>query len=61
MRDFKDKEELYSYLKMMPKKVYERYLSNIRTFLKSPQAQLFSPHHFAQILFEAMSADASGD
>ncbi len=52
-RDFKNIEELYRFLKAMPKEVYERYLDSIRTFLDSDQAQLFSPEYFAQTLYEA--------
>lgn len=46
-RDFKDNEELYTYLKNMPEQTYLTYLENIAQFLKSPEAQKFSAEHFA--------------
>jgi hypothetical protein len=53
-RDFASKEELYQYLKNCPKDVYERYIDNIRTFLKSDQAKNFTPDHFEEIFYEAI-------
>lgn len=53
-RDFPDTESLYRYLKEMPNEVYERYLEDIRTFLNSPQAQLFSPAHFNHVLLDSL-------
>ncbi len=37
-RDFKDREELYQFIKTMSKVRYEQYLENIRTFLQSERA-----------------------
>ncbi|MDE3046202.1 MAG: hypothetical protein KGJ02_06120 [Verrucomicrobiota bacterium] len=54
-RKFKDQEELYQFIKMMPKEVYEQYLQDIRTFLNSEQAQVFSPAHFEKTFYEAIS------
>jgi hypothetical protein len=54
-RDFQSDEELYQFIKNMPRKTYERYLKNIRAFLKSPQAHLFSPEHFEQTVYEAVN------
>lgn len=53
-RDFQDKEELYQYLKAMPQEIYEHYLENIREFLLSAEAQLFSPAYFNEILLDAL-------
>jgi len=52
-RDFQSNEELYFVLKTMSKETYEEYIENIRQFLHSEKAQLFSPDSFDQILFEA--------
>jgi len=52
-RDFKTDEELYQFLKTMPKERYEEYLSHIRAYLQSEKAQLFSIEHFNQIIREA--------
>ncbi len=53
-RDFKDREELYQFMKNMPKAVYDQYVDAIRQFLKSEKAQLFSPDHFGKIFYEAI-------
>lgn len=53
-RDFPDTEALYQYLKEMPKDIYESYLEAIRDFLDSPQAQVFSPAHFNQVLLDSL-------
>ncbi|MBI3508061.1 MAG: glycosyltransferase family 25 protein [Chlamydiia bacterium] len=49
-RDFASDEELYLFLKQMPKQKYEEYLENIRTFLASEQAQRFSLQAFYQLM-----------
>lgn len=41
-RAFKNHEELYEFLKNMDEATYNGYIENIRQFLKSDQAQLFS-------------------
>lgn len=53
-RAFTDLEELYLYLKTMPEEVYEQYLWDIRKFLNSEKALVFTPETFAQILYEAV-------
>ncbi len=53
-RDFATLEELYQHLKGMPKEEVETYLENIRTFLKSEKAQVFSRGHFEEVLAEAV-------
>ena len=54
-RDFNTHEELYLFIKNMPKDIYERYLDHIRQFLASDQAKLFSPQVFAQTFLEAVN------
>ncbi len=54
-RDFRDREELYQFIKKMPKNVYEQYLDNIRAFLQSEKAQVFSPAHFEKTFYEAIT------
>lgn len=55
-RDFKDLEHLYKYLKAMPEEVYEEYLHNIRQFLKSDKAFVFSPQYLDMLLFDAATS-----
>ncbi|MBI2743549.1 MAG: hypothetical protein HYX48_06500 [Chlamydiales bacterium] len=55
-RDFRDNEELYSFIKTMPEEVYERYLSNIRKYLASEKAHLFSSEHFSETIKKAALA-----
>ena len=45
-RDFDTREDLYQFLKNMKKETYEQYLVNIRNFLNSKEAQVFSPAYF---------------
>ena len=49
-RDFADLEELYQFLKAMTKEEYLGYLSRIRAFLSSEQAQRFSHGVFEELL-----------
>lgn len=53
-RKFKDNEELYVFLKSMDAATYNDYLDNIRAFLKSDKAQLFSTNMFTTIFLEAI-------
>lgn len=53
-REFKDNEELYNFLKRMDKTTYDAYIENIRQFLKSDKAQLFSMNMFHVIFLEAI-------
>ena len=53
-RDFTSYEHLYQFIKNMPKSVYEEYIANIRKFLKSEEAQMFSPQYFNEIMKEAV-------
>lgn len=45
-RDFKSYDELYQFITAMSKQTYETYLENIRIFLASDNAHLFSPRYF---------------
>ncbi len=53
-RKFKDLEELYAFLKKMPKQEYEKYIANISAWLKTDQAALFSQENFVKIFAEAV-------
>jgi hypothetical protein len=55
-RDFSSPEELYQFIKNMSKETYEQYLHDIRTFLSSEKAQVFSPATFEKILLDAISS-----
>lgn len=57
-RDFSSKEELYSFLHQISEQQYEQYINNIRAFLQSEQAQLFSPSHFRKVFYEAITGGA---
>ncbi len=56
-RDFKTKEELYRFMKVMTKEQYEGYLASIRKFIQSEQAQVFSPAHFDETFYRAVVCD----
>ncbi len=56
-RDFQDREQLYQFMKSMPKSVYESYLDNIRIFLSSERAQVFTPAYFEKTILEAIEGD----
>ncbi len=53
-RDFASFEEVLSYIRSMDAQTYETYLTNIRTFLASDQAKLFSQEMFNVIFLEAI-------
>lgn len=55
-RDFSSMEELYAFMKSMTKKQYDTYLQNIRAYLASEQAQVFSVENFNQIFFDAVTS-----
>lgn len=52
-RSFKTNEEMYQFMKRMSKATYEQYIERIQVFLQSPEAGMFSPEHFDEILLEA--------
>jgi hypothetical protein len=47
--DFASEEELYHFMKTMPKEEYEGYIERIRVYLSSEQARHFSIPSFAQL------------
>lgn len=49
-RDFSNNEQLYQFLKNMSKEVYETYIANIKKFLASDAALLFSREYFVDTL-----------
>ena len=53
-RDFSSDEELYQYLKAMPRSVYEGYMERIGSYLQSKQARQFSAERFNEIILEAV-------
>lgn len=46
--DFNDYKKLYDYMIHMGRNEYENYIINIKTFLSSKQAQLFTIQHFQE-------------
>ncbi len=53
-RKFSSNEELYQFLKQMDKETYNQYLDNIRAYLKSDKAALFSLEKFQETFLEAV-------
>lgn len=53
-RDFSSKEQLYKYLKAMPEVEYLNYLDNIRSFLASEKAQLFTEEQLGEAYLHAL-------
>ena len=54
-RSFKNQEELYQFIKTMPEETYQQYLDNIRKFLKSEEAKLFTSETYYKIMKEAVN------
>ena len=54
-RDFQSREQLYQFVKGMPKIIYQQYIDRIREFLKSEKANVFTPEYFGEILHEAIT------
>lgn len=50
MRDFKNYEELYQFIKAMPENEYCRYIKNIKLFLNGNSASRFSVNHFVKTI-----------
>jgi len=55
-KKFATLDELYLFLKTMSKEEYQGYLDRIQNYLKSEQAQVFSPAHYEKIFLEAIDA-----
>lgn len=53
-RDFADFSEVYEYIRTMDETTYNSYLQNIKTFLESDAAKLFSKEMFNVIFLEAI-------
>jgi alpha(1,3/1,4) fucosyltransferase len=53
-RDFHGNEELYQFLKNMKEEKYRGYIRNIKCFLESPQALIFSTEYHVDIVLEAI-------
>ncbi|NGX48059.1 MAG: hypothetical protein K1000chlam3_01446 [Chlamydiae bacterium] len=53
-RKFKNNEQMYQFITSMTEPEYELYIENIRQFLQSEQANLFSQEHFDKLLYEAV-------
>lgn len=49
-RDFASQYELYHFLKKMDEKTYKNYIENIKIYLSSPEAQLYSIDNFLKII-----------
>jgi alpha(1,3/1,4) fucosyltransferase len=54
-RDFKNYNELYSFLKNMKEDEYNILINNIRSFLKSGKAQLYSQENLKKILIKTLT------
>jgi hypothetical protein len=57
-RDFKNNEDLYRYITSMSKKRYCWYLKNIKKFLSSKRAHLFSVEYFEKLLYKVVRESA---
>ncbi|MCI0382057.1 MAG: glycosyltransferase family 10 [Chlamydiae bacterium] len=53
-KDFENLDELYKFLKNMPRETYEAYLAAIQKFLESKSAQNFSKKNFLKIFCSAV-------
>jgi len=53
-RKFKNNEEMYQFITSITESEYELYIDNIRHFLQSEQASLFSQKNFEKLLYEAV-------
>lgn len=54
-RNFSSEVKIYDYLKSMDRSTYERYLSAIKNYLESPQAQVFSGDYFISNVLNHLS------
>ena len=53
-RQFSSLEDLYAFIKNMSKAEYDTYISNIKAFLLSKEAELFSLEKFTEIFTDAV-------
>lgn len=56
--DFANDTALYAFIRAMDKETYEQYIINIRSFLESPTAKLFSPETFVSISMDLISTES---
>ncbi len=56
-RDFKDTNEVHSYLKGITNKEYSKYQENIKQYLLSPDAKKFDITNFSEAIVEKITAD----
>jgi alpha(1,3/1,4) fucosyltransferase len=54
--DFADESELYAFIKNMDEKTYQEYIRNIKRFLESEEAQLYSIDNFVKIFMDLVTA-----
>jgi alpha(1,3/1,4) fucosyltransferase len=47
---FKNYEDLYSYIKYMPETEYLNYIDNIKNYIESEEIKLFSAENFARVI-----------
>jgi hypothetical protein len=59
-RQFTSVGDMVSYIEAISEEEYESYLKNIRAYLQSDQAQLFSKDHFSKTLIRAIEAKQVG-
>ncbi|MGE0206437.1 MAG: glycosyltransferase family 10 [Candidatus Babeliales bacterium] len=56
-RKFKDNQELYNFIKHMKKEEYDQYIENIKAYLKSEMAFLFSMEYFIDLVLSLTVPD----
>jgi alpha(1,3/1,4) fucosyltransferase len=54
-RQFSSHEELYRFIKNIDRPTYESYIDAAQRYIKSPQAHLFSPAHFAHTIMDRLN------
>ena len=52
--NFDSDQQLYEFMKNMSKEKYDQYIINIRKYLKSDKAQLYSIENFINIFLRAI-------
>ena len=56
-RDFKDTNEVHSYLKSISHEEYSKYQKNIKQYLLSPEAKKFDITNFSEAIVQNITAD----
>ena len=56
-RDYNDTKEVYKFMKKMNREEYNRYLNNIKNYLKSEKAFLFSSEYFIDTVISLFFPD----